>query len=261
MKINGLLQELWDDYTSMAPSALFIHELMQQRGENVVNDHIALRTFSHESIGIDQFAIHFEKFGYKRCGDYEFEAKKLDAIHLEHSCNSKLPKIFLSELRYNELSKNSIEIIERCIEPLKLLSIDSLLAKPLRPSISFREYKQLYEESEYAAWLCAIGFRANHFTISVNHLKTIESLLDLNEILKENGILLNTSGGEVKGSKSEFLEQSSTMADKMDVEFTDCTEKVPTCYYEFALRHQLPTGKLYQGFVTKSADKIFESTN
>ncbi len=37
--------------------------------------------------------------------------------------------------------------------------------------------------------------------------------------------------------------------------------QVPSCYYEFAKRYKDAKGKLYQGFVAASADKIFESTN
>ena len=36
---------------------------------------------------------------------------------------------------------------------------------------------------------------------------------------------------------------------------------IPTCYYEFALRHRDADGRLYEGFVAKSADRIFESTH
>ena len=51
------------------------------------------------------------------------------------------------------------------------------------------------------------------------------------------------------------------MADKVKVQFTELDTEVPSCYYEFAKRYPDTNGKLYQGFVSKSADKIFESTN
>ena len=51
------------------------------------------------------------------------------------------------------------------------------------------------------------------------------------------------------------------MADKIKVKFGSAEEIVPSCYYEFAKRYTDVTGNLYQGFVTTSADKIFESTN
>ena len=51
------------------------------------------------------------------------------------------------------------------------------------------------------------------------------------------------------------------MADKIKVQFGSINETVPSCYYEFAKRYSDSSGKIYQGFVTTSADKIFESTN
>ena len=80
-------------------------------------------------------------------------------------------------------------------------------------------------------------------------------------MLKMNGFTLNSAGGEVKGNQEELLEQSSIMADKMNVKFGANEETVPSCYYEFAKRYPDSSGKTYQGFVTTSADKIFESTN
>jgi hypothetical protein len=48
----------------------------------------------------------------------------------------------------------------------------------------------------------------------------------------------------------------------MEVEFADGQmHAVPTCYYEFAKRYPDASGKLFQGFVATSADKIFESTD
>jgi hypothetical protein len=57
------------------------------------------------------------------------------------------------------------------------------------------------------------------------------------------------------------LEQSSTMADKAVVKFSDGEVSIPSCFYEFAKRYPLDCGTLYSGFVAASADKIFESTN
>jgi hypothetical protein len=51
------------------------------------------------------------------------------------------------------------------------------------------------------------------------------------------------------------------MADRADVVFSDETVSIPSCFYEFAQRYNMPNGRRYQGFVAASADKIFESTN
>ena len=72
---------------------------------------------------------------------------------------------------------------------------------------------------------------------------------------------LNSSGGEVKGSKEVYLEQSSILANNIEVSFQDGKLIIPACFYEFAKRYPMADGKLYQGFVAASADKIFESTN
>ncbi|MBX3040139.1 MAG: DUF1338 family protein, partial [Bdellovibrionaceae bacterium] len=75
------------------------------------------------------------------------------------------------------------------------------------------------------------------------------------------GHKLNASGGLIKGSPEAMLEQSSTMARPVPVKFNDGTHEVPACYYEFAKRYPQKNGELYHGFIEKSADKIFESTN
>jgi hypothetical protein len=109
--------------------------------------------------------------------------------------------------------------------------------------------------------MAAIGYRPNHFTVFINNLKTYSDIHKLNDFLKSKGFELNSSGGEVKGTPHVFLEQSSTLANRIEVEFTDGKKEIPSCYFEFAKRYPLASGELYQGFVAKSADKIFESTN
>jgi len=119
----------------------------------------------------------------------------------------------------------------------------------------------LLEESEYAAWVAAFGFRPNHFTVSINDLTEFENIKQVNQFIKDNGFSLNSSGGEIKGNVEAFLEQSSTMANTVEVQFSDASLKIPSCFYEFAIRHPLSNGELFKGFVASSADKIFESTN
>ena len=121
--------------------------------------------------------------------------------------------------------------------------------------------KLLLEESEYAAWMYIYGFRANHFTINVNALKDFDSLQELNTYLENKGWKLNASGGKIKGTPEQLLEQSSTLADLYSINFEEGTIEIPSCYYEFALRYPLSNGELYQGFIASSADKIFESTD
>lgn len=171
--------------------------------------------------------------------------------------------MFISELRVEELSEASQAIIHKLVEQMdeSITTSETFLYSGPQWSLSKEDYDTLLNESEYAAWMAAWGFQANHFTVSVNHLSQTQSLVDVNKLLKEAGFVLNTSGGEIKGGEDVFLAQSSTMADKAGVEMNEETVQIPSCFYEFAQRYELPDGKLYQGFVAASADKIFESTN
>ena len=60
----------------------------------------------------------------------------------------------------------------------------------------------------------------------------------------------------IKGSPKIGLEQSSIMAKKISVAFSDGIYDIPGCYYEFAFRYNG-----FDGFITSSANHIFESTN
>ena len=71
--------------------------------------------------------------------------------------------------------------------------------------------------------------------------------------------MLNESGGEIKGTPEELLEQSSIVADLQKVDFSGTAHDVPSCYYEFARRYEDSNGNIYQGFIAKSADKILKA--
>ncbi|KOO10708.1 succinyldiaminopimelate aminotransferase, partial [Vibrio xuii] len=77
-------------------------------------------------------------------------------------------------------------------------------------------------------------YGANHFTVSVNQINAFSEVKDVNDHLRESGFSINEFGGEVKGSPEVLLEQSSTMADKVPVQFTEGSEIVPGGFYEFA---------------------------
>ncbi|WFB47925.1 DUF1338 domain-containing protein [Vibrio coralliilyticus] len=257
-----LFQSLWNDYIQrLCPSADKVHHLLQEN-EPLINDHIALRTFNVAPLGIETLAKPFIDAGYKPCGDYEFESKKLVAKHFEHP-DPKQPKVFISELKVNECSPELQAIVAKLVEQLdtdKLKGYEFLSGGRLW-DLSFADYQSLAKESEYASWLAAHGYGANHFTVSVNQLDAFEEVKGVNDHLREAGFTINESGGEVKGSPDVLLEQSSTMADKVPVTFTEGTEMVPGGFYEFAKRYPMSNGELYPGFVAASADKIFESTN
>lgn len=261
--VNALFDNLWQNYLSVTPSAVKVHELLgSTQKDDVINDHIALRTFNHEHIGLEKLAAHFLAVGYKECSEYHFEAKKLYAKHYEHSDPTK-PKVFISELLVEQCSPELQAIVNDMVANIDAAAVtaDDFLYSGTHWQVSTEIYKKLLAESEYAAWMSAWGYRANHFTVSINELAKFDNIEAVNQALKDAGFALNTSGGEVKGSPEVLLEQSSTLADDFAVEFSDGKMSVPSCFYEFALRYNKPDGELYTGFVAASADKIFESTN
>ncbi|MFM2588668.1 DUF1338 domain-containing protein [Vibrio sp. TBV020] len=262
MTPDVLFQQLWTDYIQrLCPSAEKVHQLLQE-DEALINDHIALRTFNIEPLGIATLAQPFLDAGYKPCGDYEFESKKLVAKHFEHP-DPKQPKVFISELKVNECSDELQAIVAKLVEQLDthdLKGADFLWGGRLW-ELSYQDFQTLAKESEYASWLAAHGYGANHFTVSVNQLNAFDEVKGVNDHLRQAGFTINESGGEVKGSPDVLLEQSSTMADKVAVSFAEGTEIIPGGFYEFAKRYPMANGELYPGFVAASADKIFESTN
>ena len=259
---HDLLAQLWEDYSSLIPQAKKIHTLLEQQGEKVINDHIALRTYNDPRIGIESLARYFEKYGYQANGDYEFTAKKLRAKHYEHQDKS-LPLVFISELKTEEFSDELQDTVTQLIDQIPENYYERedfpCIGRPWE--LDYETYRKLADESEYAGWVSAFGFRANHFTVYVNALQSIHSIQEMNMFLKFNGYTLNTSGGEIKGSPEELLEQSSTLADKVEVEFNDGGYVIPACYYEFARRYPKKDGKIFTGFIAQSANRIFESTD
>ncbi len=256
------MNTMWADYIKLTPQAEKIFNLITNTGETVLNDHIALRTFNHPRLGIKSLAQHFIKYGYKDSGEYFFKEKKLYAKHFQHA-NEAYPKIFISELELEKVSPFVRETLNNCIEQIKDSAVqnENFVFSGKHWTTDHHTYEKLANESEYASWVYAYGFRPNHFTVNINVLKQWSDITVLNNFLKQNNFKLNASGGEIKGTPEELLEQSSTMAAEIPVQFSDGTYNIPGCYYEFAKRYPMTNGQLYHGFIAKSADKIFESTN
>jgi len=264
MNKEQIFEKLWNDYTTQNPSAKRVYGLFTGEGEIVSNDHIAFRTFDDQRVNIDVLARPFIMAGYQEKGSYHFETKNLFAKHFEHKTDASAPRVFISQLltgKFSQFLQNTVRTIIDDVAEEDLNSNILIFEKRLWELPSYPTYEKLREESEYAAWLYVYGFRANHFTVSINSLKKYNTIQKVNQFLKDNGFMLNDSGGEIKGTPEELLEQSSIKSEIIPVEFKEGTYDIPACYYEFALRYPGPDGKLYSGFIAKSADKIFESTD
>ena len=260
--LDRLFATLWQQYVAITPDAARVHQLLRDRGEQIINDHIALRTFAHPAVGIDVLAQAFVAGGYRASGQYRFPEKKLFARHYEHPDPGR-PKVFISELLLTECSPRLRAVVASLLEQMPPGQGERRdFPASGRPwQLAHSTYLELLEESEYAAWMAAFGFRANHFTVAVNELTTLAGLEELNQLLLASGFELNLSGGAIKGTPADLLEQSSTIAREVPVAFTDGAVAVRSCYYEFARRYPDAGGRLFSGFIPTSANRLFESTD
>lgn len=262
--MKNIIEKLWDQYVEITPSAGKIQSIFEDKGEKIENDHIAIRTFNNPLVNVERLSEPFLKMGFEKKGEYVFEAKKLKASHFQHRTDKNAPKIFISELRLELCSEFLQDVADSIVASAGIEDMDVgdlLLSGRVWGKPSYKIYQRLIEESEYAGWMYVFGFRANHFTIHCNKLKNFDSLEKVNQFLKDSGFKMNTSGGEIKGTKEQLLEQSSILADKVSIDFQEGTYEIPSCYYEFAKRYEDKNGELFEGFIASSADKIFESTD
>ncbi len=250
--------------------------------EEIVNDHIAFRTLGVPNLGIASIEKLFLHYGYEKKDYYNFEEKKLDAFWYAPP-SPKYPRIFISELRVNELpdhAKNIISEYTNAIQqdPVDQINLDDaqvvggFFYKPLWKLPTISDYKSLEEVSEYAAWVIYNRYYLNHYTISVHELKPpFNSLEKFNTLLNEIGVELNSSGGVIKTSKDGLLKQSSSVAKMVNATFRNGESlKIAGSYVEFAERLPIndaeakensdKSTELRDGFESANADKIFEST-
>ncbi|MEI6821472.1 MAG: DUF1338 domain-containing protein [Bacteroidota bacterium] len=264
MDYKDIFNRLWTDYITQNPHSKKVYDLFVGEGEEILNDHIAFRTFNDARINIDVLAKVFIANGFEEKGTYTFENKHLFAKHFEHKTDLSAPRVFISELILEDFSIDLQNIISKTIDKISLNNLTSeelIYSGNIWGTPSYEVFKYLRKESEYAAWVYVFGFCANHFTVNINNLKKYDSIEKVNTFLKNKGFLINDSEGEIKGSPQELLEQSSIKSGLIKVDFIEGAFEIPSCYYEFAKRYPDANGKLYSGFIAKSADKIFESTD
>ncbi|MFT7684430.1 MAG: hypothetical protein ACI935_003959, partial [Moritella dasanensis] len=128
--LDAFFTKLWQQYCVISPQAVDIHQLFESRGEALVNDHVAFRTFADSHIGIDILEDEVLALGYRHLDSYQFDVKKLDARCYVHD---KSPtKIFISELRWSSLSAPSQVIIQDIIEQTKATLKSPLLEQSSR---------------------------------------------------------------------------------------------------------------------------------
>lgn len=262
--------------------AMIADGIIANAGE-IENDHIAFRTMGVPQLGIKSFEKIFLHLGYEKRDYFYFEGKKLDAYWFSPP-KPEYPRIFVSELRVNDLSQQVQDIIRTYTDEVKSdpvdaldlndgAAIDAFLHQPLWRIPTWEDYSTLLKESEYAAWVIYNRYYLNHYTISVHNLKDgYNTIQEFNDFLEKTGIKLNDSGGKIKISPDGGLLQSSTVAEIIDAEFAGGEiHPISGSYVEFAERKVLPQFQHLkpseikrehrrEGFEAGNADKIFEST-
>ena len=262
--LSGFFDALWADYVAMAPRAARTRALFEARGEVVENDHVAFRTLDSGPISLDRLDVILTSLGYRRFAPYTFDDKHLRAWSYVPPLPG-LPRVFASELDSTAFSpwlRETLSGLAAQVDPARVAGPSAFWAGRCWAPVAFETYQRLLQESEYAAWVAALGLRPNHFTISVNRLVQTPTIEQVIALVEAEGIAINAAGGKVKGTPADLLVQASTLADRQEVEFAGGERHlVPTCYYEFALRLTDADGRLYEGFVPASANRIFESTD
>jgi hypothetical protein len=286
--LQAVLHGLMKRYKERVPDVAAILNAMVKEGvlkdpSEIENDHIAFRTMGVKHLGIQSLEKIFLHFGYKKMDHYYFPEKKLDAYWYAPA-NEKDPRIFISELRVNELSQSANNLIksytdEVNADPVDNVDLDdaSIVDEFLHSGLwrlpSWKDYSALAAESEYAAWTIYNRYYLNHFTISVHNFKEgYNTIAGFNNFLERNGFILNNSSGKIKQSPDGGLLQSSTVAHMIEATFADGdAHRIPGSYVEFAERRVLPEyahmpaeeikrHHRREGFEAANADKIFEST-
>ena len=282
--LDGLMRR----YRERVPNVSKVADAMVEKGVissigDIENDHVAFRTMGVPQLGIQSFEKIFLHYGYEKRDYFHFEGKKLNAYWFAPP-QPQYPRIFVSELRVEDLSEEVQAIISSYTDEVQSdpadsldlndgAAVDAFLHTPLWRTPTWEDYSVLLKESEYAAWVIYNRYYLNHYTISVHNLKEgYNTIQEFNDFVESIGVKLNDSGGKIKVSPDGGLLQSSTVAEMINAVFAGGdSHSISGSYVEFAERKVLPQFKdlppseikrehRREGFETGNADKIFEST-
>jgi len=286
--LDLVLEGLMRRYRERVPDVQRVFDTMMAEGMitdplEIENDHIAFRSLGVPFLGISSLEKIFLALGYVKRDYYYFPEKKLDAYWYAPPAPS-YPRIFLSQLRVQDLSPRAQEIIAHYTKDIHAdptdqldlkdgVALDAFLHSGLWPLPTLSDHETLAAESEYAAWVIYNRYYLNHFTVSVHNLpEGYNTIAAFNRCLIAHGFRLNDAGGQIKQSPDGLLLQSSTVAGLIEACFAGGEKKsIAGSYVEFAERKVLPAyahlpvaaiGRFHrrEGFEAANADKIFEST-
>ena len=150
-------------------AAMVRHGLVADRRE-IENDHIAFRTMGVPGLGIASLEKVFLHYGYERRDRYEFRQKKVWA-HWYAPPGDRFPRIFISQLRVDDLSPEVRAIIRRYTDVVQSDPVDGVdlddaaavvrfLHAPLWRTPTWADYERAWDGAGLSAWrarLVAIG--------------------------------------------------------------------------------------------------------
>ncbi len=291
-----LLDNLWKLYLKRVSYAQLYVDLVTEKGGNVINDHIALRTINthtgEQPEGIRAIKHIISCLGYSPVAKYNFTRKKLQAVHFEHP-DQTLPKIFVSQLEVEQLPGWAQQIIKNAVKDTPYILSDAsierisvlkqvgelprLAAEALVDDLTqyFRrpweipkkeDVLKINDVSQYAAWVLLHGNSVNHFTAFINHQDVPEwpDLATTCTALAKAGVPMKEA---LEGEKGSKLQQSATQAVKEEVEVMgeDGIEEITWtyAYYELAERGYIEENgekKIFSGFLGEQASHLFDMT-
>ena len=293
---GALLSRLWTMYLERVSYAREYQRLVLKKGGQVVNDHIAFRTFNthtgEQPEGIRAIKHIISSLEYFPVEKYDFKKKKLKAVHFEHP-DPMFPKLFISQLEVDQLPEWAQLVIKRTVKDTPYLLSDEsigllsmLKEKGELPRVAgealvndlaqyFRrpwnvphkdDVLKINDVSQYAAWVLLHGNAVNHFTAFINHqnVKEWPDLASTCQGLAEAGIPMKEA---LEGEKGSKLRQSATLAvkEEVDVKGDDGLEKMSWtyAYYELAERGLIVENgkeKFFTGFLGEQAKHLFDMT-
>lgn len=231
----NLLDALWGRYAAHVPYA---REFVRLAGGAFRNDHVAFR-----SLQMAPFVAAFESLGWTRADAYSMDDVHLGALYLRKEGE---PRVFVSELRANELSPRAQELLGRLPKATPFAGAAEWFCAPAEPLVTESELLELERESQYAAWLVLFDREVNHFTASV------PDVAQWQRKMLEAGIPMKD---EIEGEPGAALRQTATQAAPRRVQLRDGARGWPYAYLEIAERH-----RGFDGFVQKQARQLFEMT-
>ena len=296
-----LWAQLWNHYRQRVPYAQIYEAMIQAAGGTVANDHIAFRSLRLRvegpeetvNLGIPYLAEMVEWLGYQVAGEYQFPDRHLYARHYCHPQQDALglPKLFISELKVDELPQSIAQAIRATVRSGQFFSLAAWQQTCPAPGLSGLDRTALARSlmtaftrpwppprrtiveavnavSQYGAWVLLHGYAVNHFTAYINRQNTpaYPDIAATAQALAHRGVPMKDC---IEGNKASGLQQTSTQAIVEPVVVLNEQGELEHmawsyAYYELAERHQIvdSTGHttLFNGFIGSQAQQLFEMT-